>query len=324
MVQRSKIRQSALQFIYASLQSGEASIARDLFWGIAQEKQRSHYINAFVKAILHSARSSVKSFDALSEHVSRITRALEGDMVTITLRETLERYYAASQRMEASIASLQLMHTDKRFDSDDELLDEALNIVQQATVCFAFAGEYSQATLDFPAYEDEFLPFVAVLKTRGRLEQGLQAFSDIKALPAEGEFRGLVQSFLDLEELRPAVEEMALPALDRQAEWDKLISPLLKRYSLDRLDVLDRSILYLSLYELKGAQLPLPIVISEATALANTYSGSKSAPFIHGVLAAAAVAPEPQDEPEEEVEQLEPLEIMQEQPQIVLDDEPTE
>ncbi len=320
MIQRSKIRQSALQFIYATLQSGEASIARDLFWSIAQEKQRSHFIQAFTKAILHTSRSSTASFDALSEQVSRITRALEGDMMTLGLRESLERYYGASQRMESSVASLQLMHTDKRFDSDEELLDESHSIVRQAGICSAFAAEYTQATLDFPAYEEEFLPLVPVLKRRSRIEQSLQVFTDIKALPAEGEFRGLVQSCLDLEELRPAVEEMALPALDRQAEWDKLISPLLKRYSLDRLDVLDRSILYLSLYELKGAQLPLPIVISEATALANTFSGSKSAPFIHGVLAAAATAPEPQDDPEDE-DQLEPLPIVQEQPQVVLDDE---
>ncbi len=288
MIQRSKIRQSALQLIYATLQSGEKSVSRDLFWSIAQEKQRGHFIQTFVKAILHTARTSTTSFDQLSEHVSHITRALEGDMMTLSLREALERYYTASQKFESSLASLQLKHADKRTDSDDELLDTAQSIVQQAGICSVFCQQYTQATLDFPAYGDEFTAFLPVLKRRTRLEESLQAFTTIKDLPTEGEYRGLVQSYNELDELRPEVEAMALPALDRQAEWDALISPLLKRYSLDRLDVLDRAILYLSLYELKETQLPLPIVISEATALANTYSGSKSAPFIHGVLAAAS------------------------------------
>ena len=63
---------------------------------------------------------------------------------------------------------------------------------------------------------------------------------------------------------------------------------LLKNYSLERLDVVDKIILFIALYELEVNGLEVPIVVSEATALANEYSGSKSAPFIHGVIAAAA------------------------------------
>ena len=51
---------------------------------------------------------------------------------------------------------------------------------------------------------------------------------------------------------------------------------------------MDKAILYLALYELEEKGLDTPIVVSEATALANEYSGSKSAPFIHGIIAAAA------------------------------------
>lgn len=35
-------------------------------------------------------------------------------------------------------------------------------------------------------------------------------------------------------------------------------------------------------------ELPVPIIVSEATALADTYSGTKSARFIHGIIGTAA------------------------------------
>jgi transcription termination factor NusB len=54
--------------------------------------------------------------------------------------------------------------------------------------------------------------------------------------------------------------------------------------------VVDRCILYIALYELEYNKLDTPIVVSEANALADAYSGGKSAPFIHGVISAAAKA----------------------------------
>ncbi len=290
MNQRTKIRQSALLLIYATLQSGEHSIPRELFWSIAQEKQRGSYINSLAKSLLHVARSSTLSFELLSEAVERIMRVLEGDMINLKLRESLERYYAASQKLETALATLSLKHSDKRYDDDDAQHVDCLELIQMAHVCLTFREQYNQAVLDFPAYASDLSVLENILTRRARMEANLSQFRDMQSLPAKGEFAGLVQSYHDLSALRPEVEALALPALDRQAEWDERITPLLKHYSVDRLDVLDRAILYLSLYELTCTQLPLPIVISEATSLANIYSGSKSAPFIHGVLAAAAAA----------------------------------
>ena len=54
--------------------------------------------------------------------------------------------------------------------------------------------------------------------------------------------------------------------------------------------MIDSGILLIALYELRFNGLEAAIVISEANQLADTYSGSKSAPFIHGILAAAAKA----------------------------------
>ncbi len=310
MIQRTKIRQSALLLIYATLQSGETSISRELFWSIAQEKQRGHFIHALAKSILHVARSSTSSFDKLSEGVDRIMRALEGDMVSLRVREALERYYTASQKLESLLAALTLKHTDKRVDDDEALYSDCLVLIQQGGICQAFRADYSQAALDYPSYAREFARMDSVLTRRERVESNVASLKKLKELPAEGEFKGLVQSYNELEALRPEVEALALPALDHREQWDAIIAPRLKHYSMDRLDILDLSILYLSLHELINNELPLPIVISEATALADTYSGSKSAPFIHGILAAAQT---PLPEPEPVVEEAREEEIDQEE-----------
>ncbi len=288
MIQRSKIRQSALQFLYATLQSGEQSITRDLFWSIAQEKQQSHFINALAKALLHAGRYAPQSFDAFEAAVEPALSELAVDGLTITLREALERYNKNAQNLQIALNSLKLTLNDKRKDDMDELYDSCKDILHMVQVAQGLVKEYRIYPVDFPQYKKELSAVESALKKLDRLYSSVGQLSDIKQLPVQGEFKGLVIAYNEIEELRPEVEALALPVLDRMGEWDELITPLLKHYSIERLDILDRCILYISLYELLENKLPLAVVISEATALAHSYSGSKSAPFIHGVLAAAA------------------------------------
>jgi len=69
------------------------------------------------------------------------------------------------------------------------------------------------------------------------------------------------------------------------AECDRMIVGSTIRWQLSRLSPVDKSILRLSVYQLKFCpDIPPKAVINEAIELAKKFSTDKSAPFVNGVL----------------------------------------
>ena len=77
---------------------------------------------------------------------------------------------------------------------------------------------------------------------------------------------------------------LAKAAWDSRRELDKTIESLAIDWPLDRIGKVDRSILRLSIQELKDKETPDSVVINEAVELAKKYSGEESAKFIIGIL----------------------------------------
>lgn len=75
----------------------------------------------------------------------------------------------------------------------------------------------------------------------------------------------------------------------RQEEIDAYIGRLSQGWAIDRMPVVDRTILRLATYELLAhPEVPLAAVISEAVELAKRYSTDESGRFVNGVLASVA------------------------------------
>ena len=53
-ISRSKVRQSALNYLYTYLTNGSRPVDSQLFWSISQEKERDHFRMAHAKALLHA------------------------------------------------------------------------------------------------------------------------------------------------------------------------------------------------------------------------------------------------------------------------------
>ncbi len=79
---------------------------------------------------------------------------------------------------------------------------------------------------------------------------------------------------------------LALSAWAARAELDKIIQEMAIDWHLDRIGKVDRSILRLSINELKLGDTPDSVIINEAVELAKKYSGEESAKFINGILGA--------------------------------------
>ena len=65
---------------------------------------------------------------------------------------------------------------------------------------------------------------------------------------------------------------------------DEIISSHSENWRLERLSAIDRAILRLAIFELRGADTPPKVVLNEAVELAKKFSSEGSGPFVNGVL----------------------------------------
>lgn len=95
---------------------------------------------------------------------------------------------------------------------------------------------------------------------------------------------------------RAFVEELALGTLEYAPKADRIVSPLLEGWAIERLPTIDRLLLEMATYELRcRPETPTAVAINEAVALAKRFSTEDSGRFVNGVLSAVANAKEPAD-----------------------------
>lgn len=81
------------------------------------------------------------------------------------------------------------------------------------------------------------------------------------------------------------------------ARIDGLIARFARNWSLERMPIVDRSILRLGCYELlHESEVPVAVVIDEAVELAKAYSTDEAPAFVNGVLGAIARSLRPEDD----------------------------
>lgn len=90
------------------------------------------------------------------------------------------------------------------------------------------------------------------------------------------------------EATRRFANELFEGAVAQKESNDQIAAQLSKNWRLERMSEIDRSILRLAIYELRSGTAPVKVVIDEAIELAKTFSTAESAPFLNGILDAAA------------------------------------
>jgi len=84
---------------------------------------------------------------------------------------------------------------------------------------------------------------------------------------------------------RNYVNEVIRGVIDQQLKIDRTIKRYTDNWDVDRLGVLDRTVLRVAVYEMLFRDDVPPVVsINEAIEIAKAYSGQKSARFVNGVL----------------------------------------
>ncbi len=123
-------------------------------------------------------------------------------------------------------------------------------------------------------------------------EQALQALYSI--VIGDREPRDAVSEIVGEDadnEQRAFVEELALGTLEYAECADRIVSPLLEGWAIERLPTIDRLLLEMATFELHcRPEVPKAVAINEAVALAKRFSTEESGRFVNGVLSAVANA----------------------------------
>lgn len=291
-INRSEVRKYALTFLYALRGNGDCpdSFDAELFWLIAQEKKTDRMRESHARAVLHTCRASAESAQLLINRAESLMDALKGDLTTITLRDETERYANQTQAFEAAVSALAYCLGDTRREDTEQLALCTRDVLRLAKALLLMGDELLCRFADFPASRHITEPLAAAIRRRGKLMETTAGLSEPITLADSKEHAGLARQAADMLELRPAAETLVTAILRHREELETELAGLIENYSLERVDMIDSCILLISLYELRFNKLEPAIVISEANLLADAYSGSGSAPFIHGILAAAAKA----------------------------------
>lgn len=277
MPHQSTIRKTALSLIYALLEQrceDISSFPLQEFWEIALEKEHLHLQQALTGAVLHVCRSA----EDLAAPVLKRGRELIAYVPQIEITHVL----SATENLLRALGKLRAIVGDKRRNSvtetkkmTDLILRSARQLDEKSEI--VLSGQESTHTA----------PFFASLRRWQKILHECATLEDPIQIGSNVEYAGLSRCAKELAILRPQAENLALDVYSHREEWEACLQRLLRNYIPQRLDTVDRAILYLSLHELKYRGLDAPIVISEANNLAHEFSGSKSSPFVHGVLAAA-------------------------------------
>lgn len=112
-------------------------------------------------------------------------------------------------------------------------------------------------------------------------EVGRLAAPDAEAFWASAEDAGAVTA----EDVRGFAARLAQGVVAKVDDLDPLIAEAAEHWRIERMNVLDRLVLRMAVYELlEEPGTPAKVVINEALELARTFSGDEAVPFINGVL----------------------------------------
>lgn len=91
-------------------------------------------------------------------------------------------------------------------------------------------------------------------------------------------------------------EQLAFGVVQEVARIDELIGQHSEHWRIDRMPVVDRNILRVSIYEMLTMATPSAVVIDQALELARRFAGDESVAFLNGVLDAVnhTIRPLPQ------------------------------
>jgi len=122
------------------------------------------------------------------------------------------------------------------------------------------------------------------MKRRTAREKALQALFSIDM--SKVDVSTAMELVLEGKKEDEFLNELVNGVVNHQEEIDAKISPLLEKWTLERLSYVDRNILRIATYELifGSKDIPVNVILDEAIEVAKVFGDDNSSKFVNGLL----------------------------------------
>ncbi|MGJ8677531.1 MAG: transcription antitermination factor NusB [Akkermansiaceae bacterium] len=283
MLKRRNIRETAIQYLYfQDLQTdNDISAVEDTFWDICQETSVKKLNHARAKAILHVAQGREPKFDKLQKLAPLDFATLKSIPNAEALSVALKRITTQQNLLNKSIENLKSALVNK---GQEELPVQLIDEVIKSNGDIAKSHQaWHDTLLGFPQLKNKFEATTATISHLAKSSSRFDAIEDQDS--ALTDFAHLRASNSEILISRQQVKELVSQVLQHQEELDSIMTHTIENYRPERVNLVDRAILRLAIYEMKYCEdIPRSVSINEAIEIAKRFGTTDSSSFINGVL----------------------------------------
>lgn len=283
MLKRRNIRETAIQFLYFNdLQGGsKTDQIEDTFWEITQETSLKKINYARAKAMLHVAQGRDSKVAKLVEQAPTVLAQLKATPDTESLISALKKVVSTQKLLSGCVDDLK---TSLKTKGIEELSLDAIDNLIEANKPIAESHQrWSETRLSFPKLTNSLESITASVSHLAKVSARLDAIEDPDS--AITDFAHLRASNSEITISRQAVKDLVDNVFENQESIDALLADTIENYQPERVDLVDRAILRLAVYEMNYCEdIPRSVCINEAIEIAKRFSTTESSRFINGVL----------------------------------------
>lgn len=283
MLNRRNIRETAIQFLYfRDLQgSSDTSDIEDTFWEMTQETSLKKLNYARAKAILHVAQGRDNRLKKLNDQAPIILAQLKANSDMAALSSALKKVITQEKLLSSSIDALKLSFNSKGLEGLSPHLIQDVIKANQPTL--ALHKRWHDSLLEFPSLIHKTEVITSSVKHLSKISERLKAIEDPDSSITD--FAHLRASNSEIAIARQSITDLVYSVIEHEEEIDTLLNDTIENYQPERVDLVDRAILRLAIYEMKHDEdIPRSVSINEAIEIAKRFSTTESSRFINGVL----------------------------------------
>lgn len=287
MPSRRKIREAAVQFLYARdlERDGDAEEFRRSFWNVVTEDERRGLVTSSWKTLRHLAEGRGQAAELFRKRLPEALATLRANPRAGELAAVLDKIAALedewSERMtraarvaksDSELMVGELQHAlDGLFAIDRQLTDER--------------RRFREGLEDFPELRAAAEPISGALTKVERASARVAMVAAPEDFPDQTELARIRDSHASIRKLREDGDRLAGAVLGHLDEIDERLAAVIDNYAPERVDPVDRAILRLGVHELLDEdEVPDAVAINEAIELAKRFGGSDSGRFVNGIL----------------------------------------
>ena len=283
MLKRRNIREAAIQFLYFKALSGNDTDinADEDFWNITQESSLNKLNSARAKAILHVTEGRDNRLNKLNEQSPAAFTLLKATNDSTELASTLKKIIAQQKTLSKCVDQLKTTLKSKGADSTPA---ELIDLTKEANrVLPALYNNWHELLKDIPQLTNKLEAITAAINHLSKASNRLDAIDDPNSSLTD--FAHLRSSDSEIKIARKTIKELVENVLHHQVEIDQLLSNTIENFQPERVDLVDRSILQLAVYEINYCDdIPRSVSINEAIEIAKRFGTTESSRFVNGVL----------------------------------------